>query len=61
VAFLCIWVYFHCCSRGCFCQGLCTVGTVGYLVGGECVSGRTSVLTGGGRIAGGGEDRGKSG
>jgi hypothetical protein len=30
-------------------------------VGGECVGGRGSVMTGWGRIGGGGEDRGKTG
>jgi hypothetical protein len=34
VALVCVWVYFCCCSGGCFCQELqglwlCTVGTVG--------------------------------
>jgi hypothetical protein len=42
VAFVCVWVYFYCCSRGCCVRdckwlGLCTVGTVGQSVGGECV------------------------
>jgi hypothetical protein len=40
------------------CRGLafCTVGTVGWSVGGECVGERGSVMTGCGWIRGGGED-----
>jgi hypothetical protein len=40
--------------------GLCTVGTVGYSAGGECVGGMGSVLTGWGKIREGSE-MGKSG
>jgi hypothetical protein len=28
VAFLCVWVYFCCCSGGCLCQGLQGLGCV---------------------------------
>jgi hypothetical protein len=28
VAFVCVWVYFCCCSIGCLCQGLQGVGAV---------------------------------
>jgi hypothetical protein len=44
------WVYFCCCSVGCFCQGLqvaglSTVGAVGLSVCGECIGGRGIVVT----------------
>jgi hypothetical protein len=38
---------------------VCTVVTMGQSAGGEYVGGRGSVVTGWGRIRGGGEDRGK--
>jgi hypothetical protein len=41
--------------------GLSTVGTVEYSVGGECVGGRGSLMTGWERIGGEGEEGGKSG
>jgi hypothetical protein len=47
--------------RDCRGMGLCAIGTVGQTVGGECAGGKGRVVTGWGRIEGGGEDRGKSG
>jgi hypothetical protein len=65
VSLVCGWVYFLCCSGGCCvrdCRGLgfCIVGTVGCSVGDDCVRGRGSMVTGWGRMVGGGEDGEKS-
>jgi hypothetical protein len=63
VALVRVWVYF-CCSGGCLCRGiqelgLCTISTVVLSAGGECEGGRFNVVTGWGKIGGGGEDRGR--
>jgi hypothetical protein len=58
--FLCISVVVKdACVRDCRGLGLYTVGIVGYSVGGECVGGRASMVTGCGRIGGRSEDKGR--
>jgi hypothetical protein len=44
------------CVRACRGLGLCTLGIVGLSVGNNCVRRSFSVVIGGGRIGGGGED-----
>jgi hypothetical protein len=45
VALVCVWMHFCCsaCVRDCRGTGVCTVGIVGWLAGGECVGGWGSV------------------
>jgi hypothetical protein len=38
---------------------MCTVGTVGWLAGGECVGGRGSIVAGWGITGQGGENKGR--
>jgi hypothetical protein len=47
------------CVRDCRGLGVCMVDTIGYSVGGECVQGRSNVMTVWGRQRGGREDRGR--
>jgi hypothetical protein len=61
---VCVWVYFYCCSVGdCVRDSrrleLCKVDIVGCSAGGECVEGSGSLVTGWGRIGGGGKGRGR--
>jgi hypothetical protein len=47
------------CVKDCRGLGLCTIDTVGYLMGGEYIDERGSVVTGWGRLGRRGEDGGE--
>jgi hypothetical protein len=57
VVLICVWVYFCCRTRGCFCQGLKGLGLfkiciIGWSAGDECVGREGSLVIGWERMGG---------